>query len=179
MTRLLGDVDGTLMPRSRLWRAVATGLQPWQTAERAHPAVVGHARRVRALLADVAPLGDQRTGTDVASAREVVQALRAAVQITEAIGGWNAATLDGLPRSRVVMSARALTGAQVTDDPALAAAKLADRRIDVPTFVLRALRDAYASVAGKPDPRTGVLEPVLTAQLEHARDGSGLAIGRE
>jgi len=177
--RPLGDVDGTLMPRSRLWRAVATGLQPWQTAERANPAVVGHARRVRALLAEVAPLGDQWTGTGVAPVREVVQALRAAVQVTDAIGGWNAATLDGLPCARVTMPARALTGDQVTNDPTLAAAKLADRRVDVPASGYRDLRDAYAAVAGKPDSRTGGLEPLLTAQLEHARGGSGLVIERE
>ena len=177
--RLRVDVDGTLVPRSRLWRAVAAGLQPWQTAERAHPAVVGHARRVVALLAEVAPPGDQRTGADVAPTREVVQALRAAVQVTDAISGWNAVTLDGLPRSHVTMSARALTGDQVTDDFALAAAKLAGGRTDVPTSALRALRDAYASVAGKPDPRTGVLELVLTAQLEDAGDSRGIAIGGE
>lgn len=177
--RLLGDVDGTFMLRSRMWRAIAAGLQPWQTAERAHPAVVGHARRVTVLLADVAPIADQRTGAGVAPARELAQALRAAVQVTDAISVWNAATVDGLPRSRVTMPARALTGDQVTDDPTLAAAKLTNRRIDVPASGYRDLRDAYAEVAGKPDSRTGVLEPVLTAQLEHTRGGNGLAIERE
>ena len=94
-------------------------------------------------------------------------------------GGWNAATLDGLPRSHVTMPARALTGNQVTDDLGLVAAKLADGRIDVPTVAYRDVRDAYAAVAGKADSRTGVLEPFLTAQLEHTRDANGLVIERE
>ena len=177
--RPLGDVDGTLVPRSRLWRSVAVGLQPLQTAERAHPAVVGHARRVMALLAEVAPIADQRTAAGVATVLETVQALRAAIQVTDAISVWNAATFEGLPRSHVTMPARALTGDQVTNDPTLAAAKLANRRIDVPTGAYRDLRDAYAAVAGKPDSRTGILEPILTAQLKHTRDGNGLVIERE
>ena len=175
---LLGDVDGTLMPRSRQWRAVAAALQPWQTAERAHPAVIGHARRVRALLVDVAPLADQQAVASVAPTRDVAQALRAAVQVTDAISVWNAATVDGLPRSHVTMPARLLTGDQVTDDPTLAAAKLADWRIDVPTSGYRGLRDAYAAVAGRPNSREGILEPVLTAQLERTSGGIGLVIER-
>ena len=175
---LLGDVCGTLMPRSQQWRSVAAILQPWRTAERAHPAVIGHARRVRALLADVAPLAEQRALADVAHVREVAQALRAAVQVTEAISVWNAATVAGLPRSHVTMPARLLTGDQVSDDPALAAAKLADRHIDVPTSGYRDLRDAYAAAAGRSDSRTGVLESMLMAQLGSTPDNS-LAIERE
>ena len=176
--RLPGDSDGTLVSRSREWRAVAAGLQPWQTAERAHPAVVGHARRVRALLAEVAPITEQRVAAGAAPAREVAQALRAAVLVTDAISVWNAATVDGLPRSHVTMPARALTGDQVTDDPTLAAEKLADRRIDVPTSGYRDLREAYSAVAGKPNSREGILEPVLTAQLERMSGGNGLIIER-
>ena len=172
------DVPGTLMPRSQQWRAVAAILQPWRTSERAHPAVIGHARRVRALLADVAPLADSRAAASAAPGREVAQALRAAVQVTDAIGGWNAATLDGLPRSHVTMPARALTGDQVTDDPALAAAKLADRRIDVPTSAYRDLHDAYAVVVGRASSRTGVVESFLSAQTELPRTAAGLVIGR-
>ena len=176
---LVGDVVGALVPRSREWRAVAAILQPWRTSERAHPAVIGHARRVRALLAGVAPLVDPRAVASVAPAREVEQALRAAVQVTDAIGIWNAEAIGGLRRSHATIPARALTGDQVTDDPVLAAAKLTDRRIDVPESGYRDLRDAYSAVAGRPNSREGILEPVLTAQLERTSGGIGLVIERE
>ena len=174
----LGDVNGTLTSRSQQWRAVAAILQPWRSSELAHPAVVGHARRVRALLADVAPLADQQAAASAVPAREVAQALRAAVQVADEISVWNAVTVDGLPRSHVRMPARALTGDQVTDDPALAAAKLADRRIDVPASGYRDLRDAYSVVAGGASSRTGVVEPFLATQSELLGTAAGLVIGR-
>jgi hypothetical protein len=49
------------------------------------------------------------------------------------------------------MPARALTGDQVTDDRWLVVAKLADRRIDVPAFAYRDLRDVYAAATTDPE----------------------------
>lgn len=80
------------------------------------------------------------------------EALRAAAQVTDSIGSWNAETLEGLRRSRVTMLARALMGDQVTNDPSLAAAKLADLRIEVPPLVYVQVSDAYAAASGRSPP---------------------------
>ena len=108
----------------------------------------------------------------------MAQALRAAVQVTDAISGWNAATLTRLPCSRVTMSARALTGDQVSDDATLVTAKLADRRIEVPSIAYRDVREAYEDLSGKVGSREGVLAPVLAAQLERHAGPGWLAIER-
>lgn len=172
-------VPGEAMSRALAWRTVRNILHPWQTAEPARPAVIGHARRVVALLREVAPLGGPTAGAVRAQPDpEVVQALRAAVQITTTFARWNAATADALPQSRPMMAARALTGDQVTDDATLAAAKLAGSRVEVPAVAYRDLLDAYEVAGGNASPRTGVLEPVLAAQLGRAAVGFGLGIER-
>ena len=174
-----GVVPGEAMSRALAWRTVTNILHPWQTAEPARPAVIGHARRVVALLREAAPLGGPTGGaTKTQPDPEVVQALRAAVQITTTFARWNAATTDALPQSRPMMAARALTGDQVTDDATLAAAKLSNTRVEVPSVAYRDLLDAYEVAGGYASPRTGVLEPVLAAQLGRAEVGFGLGIER-
>lgn len=76
------------------------------------------------------------------------------------------------------MPARALAGMQVFDDEALAAAKLRIGASTVPGVAYRELYDAYAAVAGKADPRAGVLEPVMTAHLESTPELGGPVIER-
>lgn len=174
-----GAIPGRAISRALAWRTVTNILHPWKTAEPAQPAVIGQARRVVALLREVAPLGGPTAGEVKAQPDpEVVQALRAAVQITRTFARWNAATADALPQSRPIMAARALTGDQVTDDAALAAAKLANTRVEVPAVAYRDLLDAYQVARGNPSPRVGVLEPLLAAQLGRAEVGFGLGIER-
>ena len=60
---LLDDGGSTLALRSHCWREVAACLQPWRTSERAHPGVIGHTRRVTALLAEIAPLHGEPVDT--------------------------------------------------------------------------------------------------------------------
>ncbi|MCL3862088.1 hypothetical protein [Actinotalea sp. K2] len=164
------NIEPTLAPRSQSWRTVAACLQPWQTRERANPVVVGHTRRVIALLAQVAPLQVGAAGPVLLADRHVAQALCAAKEVTDAISGWNVETLPALRRSRVIIPARALTGGQVTDDRALAAAKIDGESVEVPAVVYRDLQDAYAAASGRATSRTGVLEPVFAAGLVQVCD---------
>lgn len=53
----------------------------------------------------------------------------------------------------------------------LAAAKLADRRIEMPQIAYLEMFDAYAAAAGRATSRTGVLEPVLEAGLKRPGEG--------
>ena len=166
---LLNGLELTLVNRSQSWRMVAACLQPWQSSERVNRAVVGHTRRVTALLAAIAPLDGRPADAGLAD-RHIVQALRAAAEVTDSICGWNAETLPGLRRSRVMMPARALTGDQVTNHQSLAAAKITGQSIEVPNVAYRDLHDAYAAASGRATSRTGVLEPAFATCLERASD---------
>lgn len=164
---LLYNLGPALTPPSQSWRAVAARLLPWRTNERANPAVIGHVRRVTALLAEIAPLGGGPAEATMLADRHIAQSLRAAAQVTDAISGWNAETLEGLRRhGRATMRAGALTGNQVTNDPSLAAAKLSDLRIAVPPIAYADVLDAYAAASGRATSRKGALEPALEASLE-------------
>ena len=63
--------------------------------------------------------------------------------VTGQVARWCDAALDPLPVSHPHGHARDLTGAQVSDDPDLAAAKLAGAKVDMPAVVYE-LRAAYS-----------------------------------
>lgn len=113
--------------------------------------VQGHTRRVFANLREVAPLVS--TASAHLPDREVGQAPHAASKITRQVARWCDAALDHLPASHPYGRARALTGAQVTDDTDLATSKLAGAKVEMPAVVYGELRVACAYHSA--DDRTG------------------------
>lgn len=123
-----------LLARARSWQRTAHDLAEYLTPAPAHPEIHEHVRATTRVLAHVAPLapasGRPASGPD----REAVTvALRSAVAATEKVQDWAAQVFGHLAdRADLYVPVTTLAGDLVTDDPALAHAKLTASNIRAP-----------------------------------------------
>lgn len=151
--------NGTvLIGRARRWQEVTRDLADYLSPTPADRDIRTHIRALIAVLREISPLASATARTDVPrQARDEVAtaALRAALAGTEQIGRWAHQSFERLAsRGHLTVRASTLDGRYVTDEPALAAAKLAGARSVAPPARLAASLTLYTEALQAPNTHT-------------------------
>lgn len=154
-----------LIGRARSWQGVARDLADYVSPAPADPEIRAHIRQLIGALHQISPL---TSATRQAHDGPATAALRAALAGSEQIGRWADRSFDRLAsQGHLTVCASSLAGKYVTDEPALAAAKLAHTRVIAPPARLAASRALYAQALQTPNtPTVHRLAPALGATAE-------------
>lgn len=134
----------SLAARGRAWQGVYRGLRDWRSAEPVDPIAAQDLTVVGGLLRTFAPLSGEQPALAAGDRRHLGQAIAAAVAMTTDIGRWNQTTIARMgPARQIYVRAETLTGAQVSDSYALAAAKLTDRCVVATPDAVDAVASLY------------------------------------
>lgn len=140
-----------LIRRAHDWQVVALDLADYSSPAPADPDIRSHTRSLLAVLREVAPLAAGSRPADppsMAGHESLRAAVRAALVGTEQIGRWAHRSFERLAASdRLTVRASTLSGEHVTNDPALAAAKLSGGRVVAPTARLAESRALYTKAS--------------------------------
>lgn len=143
------------LAKADAWRGVREGLLQLHTTEPLDRIVMDEAHDLLRLVARMVPA---ERGTGTFGRREweprIYQALSNTTELLDQIAGWNSQALSQEAlRGRVYTPGRRLTGEQVTDDPELVAAKLANKPVAAPDTTIAAIRERYRlAAASMPNP---------------------------
>lgn len=123
-----------LLARARSWQRTAHDLAEYLSPAPAHPEIHEHVRATTRVLAQVAPLAPASGRRTASTDREMLSAaLRSAMAATEKVQDWAAQAFGRLAdHADLYVPATTLAGDLVTDDPALAHAKLTASTIRAP-----------------------------------------------
>ncbi|OIQ80462.1 hypothetical protein GALL_377800 [mine drainage metagenome] len=151
-TRVLDPATQALLDHGRTWQDLTVRLRPFITPAPCDDVVRDDLVAVGHLLQNLAPLtGPTTGGATRLSERATGAALNGAVQVMADIAEWNARTFTRLAHSgQLHITARALTGDDVTNDPTLAAAKLAGRLVTAPESATSRITELYDVVQHHP-----------------------------
>ncbi|MHB1492062.1 MAG: hypothetical protein ACYCTH_16410, partial [Cellulomonas sp.] len=177
-TRLLDPATDRLLEHGRTWQDLTVRLRPFITPAPCDDVVRDDLVAVGHLLQTLAPLtGPTAGGATRLSERPTGAALNGAVQVMADIAEWNAQTFTRLAHNgQLHIPARALTGDDVTNDPTLAAAKLAGRLVTTPESATSRIIELYDVAQHHPMRATAPGYTPPRAELEaRAQDQSPIA----
>jgi hypothetical protein len=142
----------SLASRGRAWQDVSRALFSWRSAQPGDPVVAEDFTRVSGLLRTFAPLNGGQPDLPPGDRQSLEESIAAAAKMTADIGRWNQSTVARMGSAhQIYVSAHTLTGTQVTDEDALAEAKLMGRVVPADVRLIGAAGALYARTA----PKTG------------------------
>lgn len=143
-----------LVDRARRWQRLSISLTTFRSSAPPDDDVRADLTAAAGLLSAIAPLaGPSRASASDPHARRAGATLNGAVRLMTDVAHQNSRAFSAIARTGAIyIPARALTGDEVTDDPALVRARLEARLVRAPQSLLAEVGELYVALRTHPVP---------------------------